>query len=236
MPAVDDIAILHITVVIVAPHVAGGTVRQLFSYAVGIPGGRAVGSIIIIAALQETLQFSSLPSLNIRLSACSTFVFSISNKFKKSADNVLPALFLYHIYYFTSSKTTLTDYQCVSTGCCTHVAKTEITIGNQHVTKSLQRYRFLSKQPKENTEKTQDDAKFNMPKGILCIFYDYTCTSTKFPLLWSSLIGILSIIYSNLPSIFSAPIAGRSPIFIFSSRRSVENMASHLDVSNIVKL
>lgn len=34
----------------------------------------------------------------------------------------------------TSSKTTLTDYQCVSTGCCTHVAKTEITIDNQHVT------------------------------------------------------------------------------------------------------
>ena len=45
--------------------------------------------------------------------------------------------------YFTSSKTTLTDYQCVSTGCCTHVAKTEITIDNQHVTKSLQRYKFL---------------------------------------------------------------------------------------------
>ena len=55
--------------------------------------------------------------------------------------------------YFTSSKTTLTDYQCVSTGCCTHVAKTEITIDNQHVTKSLQRYEFLPKQPKENTEK-----------------------------------------------------------------------------------
>ena len=55
--------------------------------------------------------------------------------------------------YFTSSKTTLTDYQCVSTGCCTHVAKTEITIDNQHVTKSLQRYGFLPKQPKENTEK-----------------------------------------------------------------------------------
>ena len=47
------------------------------------------------------------------------------------------------VVYFTSSKTTLTDYQCVSTGCCTHVAKTEITIDNQHVTKSLQRYRFL---------------------------------------------------------------------------------------------
>lgn len=53
--------------------------------------------------------------------------------------------------YFSSSKTTLTDYQCVSTGCCTHVAKTEITIDNQHVTKSLQRYRFIPKQPKENT-------------------------------------------------------------------------------------
>ncbi len=31
--------------------------------------------------------------------------------------------------------------------------KTEITIDNQHVTKSLQRYKFLPKQPKENTEK-----------------------------------------------------------------------------------
>ena len=58
--------------------------------------------------------------------------------------------------YFTSSKTTLTDYQCVSTGCCTHVAKTEITIDNQHVTKSLQRYKFLPKQPKENTEKIEN--------------------------------------------------------------------------------
>ena len=37
-------------------------------------------------------------------------------------------------HYLTSSKTTLTDYQCVSTGCCTHVAKTEIIIDNQHVT------------------------------------------------------------------------------------------------------
>ena len=57
--------------------------------------------------------------------------------------------------HFTSSKTTLTDYQCVSTGCCIHVAKTEITIDNQYVTKSLQRCRFLPKQPKENTEKSQ---------------------------------------------------------------------------------
>ena len=58
--------------------------------------------------------------------------------------------------HLTSSKTTLTDYQCVSTGCCTHVAKTEITIDNQHVIKSLQRYRFLPKQPKENTEKIKN--------------------------------------------------------------------------------
>lgn len=66
-------------------------------------------------------------------------------------------LIVYYVFtfrhYFTSSKTTLTDYQCVSTGCCTHVAKTEITIDNQHVTKSLQRYKFLPKQPKENIEK-----------------------------------------------------------------------------------
>ena len=55
--------------------------------------------------------------------------------------------------YFTSSKTTLTDYQCVSTECCTHIAKTETTIDNQHVTKSLQSDIFLPKQPKENTEK-----------------------------------------------------------------------------------
>ena len=55
--------------------------------------------------------------------------------------------------YFTSSKTTYIDYQCVSTGCCSHVAKTEKSIQKQHVTKSMQRYRFLPKQPKENTEK-----------------------------------------------------------------------------------
>ena len=62
---------------------------------------------------------------------------------------LMPMTYASHL---TSSKTTLTDYQCVSTGCCTHVAKTEITTDNQHVTKSLQRYRFLPKQPKENTE------------------------------------------------------------------------------------
>lgn len=47
---------------------------------------------------------------------------------------IIRLFMLYASDYFTSSKTTLTDYQCVSTGCCTHVAKTEITIDNQHVT------------------------------------------------------------------------------------------------------
>jgi hypothetical protein len=61
--------------------------------------------------------------------------------------------YLFFKIYLTSSKSTLTDYQCVSTGCCIHVAKTEITIDNQHVTKLLQRYTFLPKQPKENTKK-----------------------------------------------------------------------------------
>ena len=64
--------------------------------------------------------------------------------------------FIYQILYLTSSKTTLTDYQCVSTGYCKKKKKTEITIDNQHVTKSQQRYKFLPKQPKENTEKTRD--------------------------------------------------------------------------------
>ena len=74
---------------------------------------------------------------------------------KRKARNSMGSapFFIYQILYLTSSKTTLTDYQCVSTGCCTHVAKTEITIDNQHVTKLLQRYIFLPKQPKENTEK-----------------------------------------------------------------------------------
>ena len=50
--------------------------------------------------------------------------------------------------YFTSSKTTVLDYQCVSIKCREHVAKTEITIDNQHVTKPMQRYGFLPKYPK----------------------------------------------------------------------------------------
>ena len=42
--------------------------------------------------------------------------------------------------------------------------------------------------------------------------------------------------YSNCPSIFSAPIAGRRLIFMFSNLRSVENTASHLETLKIVKL
>ncbi len=68
-----------------------------------------------------------------------------SDEFRTSPNDILCKL--------SFSKTTLTDYQCVSTGCYTHVAKTKITIDNQHVTKSLQRYRFLPKQLKENTGK-----------------------------------------------------------------------------------
>ena len=53
-------------------------------------------------------------------------------------------LIVYYVFtfwhYFTSSKTTLTDYQCVSTGCCTHVAKTEITIDNPLIINMLQNH------------------------------------------------------------------------------------------------
>lgn len=51
--------------------------------------------------------------------------------------------------YFTSSKSTIIHYQCVSTGCCVHVARIKISIDNQHVTKPMQRYDILPEQPKE---------------------------------------------------------------------------------------
>lgn len=73
-----------------------------------------------------------------------------------------------YLSYFTSSKTTLTDYQCVSTGCCAHVARTEITIDNPHVTKSLQRYKFLPKQPKENKKKSQTCHFFRFRLAMEC--------------------------------------------------------------------
>ena len=62
---------------------------------------------------------------------------SVENK-KEVQFKIAPlVIFCNSVIYFTSSKTTLTDYQCVSTGCCTHVAKTEITIDNQHVTNKI---------------------------------------------------------------------------------------------------
>lgn len=68
-------------------------------------------------------------------------------------------------------------------------------------------------------------------------FYDiYLSTSTNFIVSWSSLIGTLSTIYSNIPSTFSAPIAGLRLILILSKRRSVDETASHFVVSNIVRL
>ena len=45
--------------------------------------------------------------------------------------------------YLTSSKTTYIDYQCVSTGCCSHAAKIKVSIDNQHVTKPMQRQEFM---------------------------------------------------------------------------------------------
>ena len=113
------------------------------------------------------------------------------------------------ILYFTSSKTTLTDYQCVSTGCCTHVAKTEITIDNQHVTKSLQRYIFLPKQPKENTEEITNLMIFldschlynaDIPK--LCFYYNLpilTTFSREACLGRIKYLPLLALSYSGIP-------------------------------------
>lgn len=54
-------------------------------------------------------------------------------------------------YFFSSPKSTIIHYQCVSTGCCVHVARIKISIDNQHVTKPMQRYDILPEQPKEKT-------------------------------------------------------------------------------------
>ena len=51
--------------------------------------------------------------------------------------------------YLTSSKSTFIHYQCVSTGCCVHVARVKISIDNQYVTKPIQKYDILPEQPKE---------------------------------------------------------------------------------------
>ena len=61
----------------------------------------------------------------------------------------------FYLTYFTSSKSTIIHYQCVSTGCCVHVARIKISIDYQHVTKPMQRYDILSEQQKEKAQKAQ---------------------------------------------------------------------------------
>ena len=63
----------------------------------------------------------------------------------------LPATCLLYVnlILLPSSKSTIIHYQCVSTGCCVHVARIRIIIDIQHVTKPMQRYDILPEQPKE---------------------------------------------------------------------------------------
>ena len=61
------------------------------------------------------------------------------------------AVYIMKVIYLTSSKSTIIHYQCVSTGCCVHVARIKISIDNQYVTKPIQRYDILPEQPKEKT-------------------------------------------------------------------------------------
>ena len=80
--------------------------------------------------------------------------------------------------YFTSSKTTLTDYQCVSTGCCTHVAKTEITIDNQHVTNIIAKVQIsprITKRKHRKKHKLDDFSWFGLPFSSLPILYFCQC-------------------------------------------------------------
>ena len=108
--------------------------------------------------------------------------------------------------YHPSSKTTLTDYQCVSTGCCTHVAKTEIIIDNQHVTKLLQRYRILPKQPKENTEKIKNLPHFLDSDCLLQVCLSYISANVATFLIQPILLYILQINKENIPPIDIQPI------------------------------
>ena len=85
---------------------------------------------------------------------CSLF-FKKSFVNKLACSSIKPHANLFYVFnsYFTSSKSTIIHYQCVSTGCCVHVAKIKIGIDNQHVTKPMQRYDILSEQPKEKDKK-----------------------------------------------------------------------------------
>lgn len=83
-----------------------------------------------------------------KLSSCYTpkITEEVKNGMQPFESHAILICTVYLFYaYFASSKTTLTDYQCVSTKCCTHVAKTEIVIDNQYVTKSMQRYKIPPK-------------------------------------------------------------------------------------------
>ena len=75
----------------------------------------------------------------------------VQNEWRTTPLSSCPPLAYYMstLYYFTSSKSTIIHYQCVSTGCCVHVARIKISIDNQHVTKPMQRYDILPEQPKE---------------------------------------------------------------------------------------
>ena len=57
--------------------------------------------------------------------------------------------------YFTFSKSTFIHYQCVSTGCCVHIARIKISIDNQCVTRLIQRCDILPEQQIEKTYKAQ---------------------------------------------------------------------------------
>ena len=71
-------------------------------------------------------------------------------------------MLIYTGAYFTSSKTTLADYQCVSTGCCTHVAKTEITIDNQHVTNIIAKVQISPQTTKRKHRKNHKLVTFSL--------------------------------------------------------------------------
>ena len=90
-------------------------------------------------------------TLTTKLSSCYTpkITEEIKNGVQPFESHAICICNILTFNYFTSSKSTIIHYQCVSTGCCVHVARIKISIDNQHVTKSIQRYNILPEQPKE---------------------------------------------------------------------------------------
>ncbi len=89
-----------------------------------------------------------------KLSSCDTpeRTEEVKNGMQPFESHAILICMVYLFYaYFASSKSTIIHYQCVSTGCCVHVARIKISIDNQHVTKPMQRYDILPEQPKEKT-------------------------------------------------------------------------------------